>query len=512
MGTPHLIINQVTGSWKIRSESLAPYQARIDEVAQFFDQVTYLHLPREENQFADALAKLAALINMPDNMNEMPLCIERRSEPAYIHHLTGDEQSSEEPWFQTILDFKLNGTYPPDIDKRGQRAIRLLASQYLLMQGELYKRTPLGVNLRCLDHSQAQKVMEEVHDGECGPHMSGPMMAKKITRLGYYWTTMESDCIKYVRHCHNCQIFGNVQHVPPSMLYTMTSPWPFSAWGIDIIGKITPAGTGGHCFILVAIDYFTKWVEAASYNVLNAKNVAKFIQTNIICRYGCPHEIISDNGSHFQAETEQLLAKYKIKHHHSSPYRPQTNGAVEAANKNVVTILKKMIDNYRDWPSKIPFALWGYRTSIRTPTGATPFYLTYGMEAVQPVELEIPSLRILLESQISEADWKRDRYDELVLLDERRLRALHNVQTYQARIKRAFNKRVKSRNIKEGDLVLKSVRALLPVDPRGKFKPNWSGPYLVKSIFSGGAVRITDLDGNEFSNPTNLDQLKRYYP
>ncbi|XP_074297066.1 uncharacterized protein LOC141627742 [Silene latifolia] len=131
-----------------------------------------------------------------------------------------------------------------------------------------------------------------------------------------------------------------------------------------------------------------------------------------------------------------------------------------------------MIDNYRDWPNKIPFALWGYRTSDWTPTGATPFYLAYGMEAIQQVELEIPSLRILLESQIPKAEWNRDRYEELVLLDERRLRALHNVQTYQARIRRAFNKKVKPRNIKEGDLVLKYVRALLPVDPRGKFKPN----------------------------------------
>ncbi|XP_074321763.1 uncharacterized protein LOC141658939 [Silene latifolia] len=207
-GDSSLIINQVTGSWKIRSESLAPYQARIDQVAQFFDHVTYLHLPREENQFADALAKLASLINMPDYMMEMPLCIERRSEPAYVHQITDEEEIAQEPWFQAILNFKLNGTYPPEMDKRGQRAIRLLASQYILMQGELYKRTPLGVVLRCLDHSQARKVMEEVHDGECGPHMSGPMMAKKITRLGYYWTTMESDCIKYVRHCHNHKIFG----------------------------------------------------------------------------------------------------------------------------------------------------------------------------------------------------------------------------------------------------------------------------------------------------------------
>ena len=133
------------------------------------------------------------------------------------------------------------------------------------------------------------------------------------------------------------------------------------------------------------------------------------------------------------------------------------------------------------------------------------------MEAVQPIKLEIHSLQILLESQVSEADWVRARYDSLVLLDERLLNALYHVQIYQKRIERAFNKKVKPRNIKQGDLVLKSMRALLPVDPRGKFKPNWADPYQVKEILSGGAVRLTDLDRNEFSNPTNLDQLKKYY-
>ena len=84
--------------------------------------------------------------------------------------------------------------------------------------------------------------------------------------------------------------------MPPMPLHTMTSPWPFSTWRIDIIGKIHPIATNGHEFILVAIDYFTKWIEAASYKVLNSKKVAQFIQTNIICRYGVSHEVISDNG------------------------------------------------------------------------------------------------------------------------------------------------------------------------------------------------------------------------
>lgn len=132
------------------------------------------------------------------------------------------------------------------------------------------------------------------------------------------------------------------------------------------------------------------------------------------------------------------------------------------------------------------------------------------MEAVLPIELEIPSLRIALESQVSEIDWTQARYDELLLLDEKRLRAAQHAQSYQRKMAWAFNKHVRPRNLKEGDFVLKEVRAPV-MDPRGKFRPKWVGPYIIKTIMSERGVRLMDLDGIEFSQPTNLDQLKRYY-
>ena len=118
---------------------------------------------------------------------------------------------------------------------------------------------------------------------------------------------MEADCAAHVQKCYQCQVHGDLNHLPPMPLHTMASPWPFSTWGIDIIGKIYLIASNGHEFILVAIDHFTKWVEAASYKVLNSKKVAQFIQINIICKYGVPYEIISDNGQHFKGETEKLL-------------------------------------------------------------------------------------------------------------------------------------------------------------------------------------------------------------
>ncbi len=246
-----------------------------------------------------------------------------------------DHSSSEgnEPWYSHILKFLQNDEYPPQASKKAQTALRRLASNYVLHEGKLHKKGYHGRSLLCIPQEEAKVIMDNVHGGVCGTHMSGKMLARKIITLGYYWITMEKDCHDYVKKCDTCQKNANLQHVPPSLLYTFTSPWPFSTWGIDIIGKITPPGQGGHEFILVAIDYFTKWVEAASYATLQAKHVAKFIETNIVCRFGVPHEIISDNGTHFQKECADLIAKYKIQHHRSSPYRPQTNGAVEAAKK-----------------------------------------------------------------------------------------------------------------------------------------------------------------------------------
>ena len=118
------------------------------------------------------------------------------------------------------------------------------------------------------------------------------------------------------------------------MLNSLSSPWPFAAWGIDIIGEIRPNASNGE-YIVVAIDYFSRWIEAESFATLKAKQMVKFIEKNLICRYGVPHHIVTDNGVQFQAETAELLQRYGIEHHKSSPYRPQANGAVEAANKNV---------------------------------------------------------------------------------------------------------------------------------------------------------------------------------
>ncbi|KAJ9691124.1 hypothetical protein PVL29_013344 [Vitis rotundifolia] len=509
-GDSNLVLRQVQGEWKTRDAKLRPYHAYYELLVRRFDDLRYRHLPRAQNQFADALATLASMIDILADTIVRPLLIESRSVPAYCCLIDDPEIDDDLPWYHDIYHFLRLGIYPEAATAKDRRALRQLAARFVICGETLYRRSVDEMLLLCLDRASADRAMREVHAGVCGPHMGGHMLARKIMRTGYFWLTMETDCCQFVQRCPECQIHGDLIHVPPSELNALTSLWPFSVWGIDIIGKISPKSSSGHEFILVAIDYFTKWVEAASYARLTSSGVASFIRSHIICRYGVPHELISDRGVHFRAEVDTLVQRYGIRHHRSSAYRPQTNGAVEAANKNVKRILWRMVETSRDWSKKLPFALWAYRTSFRTSTGATPYSLVYGMEAVLPVEIEMGSLRVALEQQIPEADWAQARFDQLNLLDERRLRAADHVRAYQRKMARAFKKRVKPRPLRIGDLVLKVIRGLIR-DPRGKFRPNWSRPYFIRELTPEGAVWLMDLDGNRFSEPTNVDQLKRYY-
>ena len=170
-------------------------------------------------------------------------------------------------------------------------------------------------------------------------------------------------------------------------------------WGMDVIGPITPKASNGHRFIFVVIDYFTKWVKAALYASVIRSVVCKFIKKEIICRYGLPKRIISDNATNLNNKMmDQVCKQFQIKNYNSAPYRQKMNGAVEATNKNIKRIVAKMTETYKDWHEKLPFALHAYRTSVRTSTKATSFALVYGMEAVLPVEVEIQYLWVLMET------------------------------------------------------------------------------------------------------------------
>src|ERR1043165_5768431 len=264
--------------------------------------------------------------------NEAPsITIERLDEPGYC--MMVDEEIDGKPWFYDIKQYIEKGEYPERASITDKKTLRKLSANFFLSGGVLYKQNFDLVLLRCVDRHEADQLIKEIHEGSFGIHANGHAMAKNILRAGYYWMTMETDCVVYAMRCHKCQIHAYKMHVPPSPLNVLTSPWPFSMWGIDMIGMIEPKASNGHRFILVAIDYFTKWVKAASYANVTRQVVTRFIKNNIICLYDTPSKIITDNGTNLNNKMmKELCDNCKIEHHNSSP---KMNGVVEAANKNI---------------------------------------------------------------------------------------------------------------------------------------------------------------------------------
>ncbi|KAL1060088.1 hypothetical protein V6Z11_1Z127200 [Gossypium hirsutum] len=146
-----------------------------------------------------------------------------------------------------------------------------------------------------------------------------------------------------------------------------------------------------------------------------------------------PEKVIFDNALNLNNSTtmEVYSQKFKFRHHNSSPYRLKMNRAVEAANKNIKRIVGKMTETYKNWHEKLPFAPYAYRTSVRTSTGATPFSLIYGMKAILPIEVEIPSLRVLLELKLDGVEWIQSLYNQLNLIEEKRLKVICHSRMYQ---------------------------------------------------------------------------------
>nr|GEX31136.1 reverse transcriptase domain-containing protein [Tanacetum cinerariifolium] len=195
-------------------------------------------------------------------------------------------------WMTELVNYLKEGTLPKD--EKEARKIRLKARQYELMEGILYKRSFLTPWLKCVGPLQAEYVMKEIHEGSCSMHARPRSVVAKAIRLGYFWPTLHKDAQDMICKCSDCQIHLPVTRHPQQPLTPITAPWPFYKWGIDIAGPF-PEGPRKVKFLIVAMDYFTKWIEAKSVATITGGQVKKFIWDNIVCRFGISGEIISDN-------------------------------------------------------------------------------------------------------------------------------------------------------------------------------------------------------------------------
>lgn len=418
--------------------------------------------------------------------------------------------TSPDDWQEPFIQFIIHKTQNPDpvIAKKVQKQ----AWQFEVIPDStntphLYKKSDAHSPLRrCLTKKQGIAILEQIHSGECGNHFAGRSLAHKALTQGYWWPYMRDHAKAVSKRCESCQKHEHMTHLPATYLSPMMCPWPFAQWGLDIVGPF-PKAKGGKRFLIVATDYSTKWVEAKALVHITSQDVRRFIWEDIICRFGIPHTIISDNGKQFSGqEVNALCLAYNIKHNFSAPYHPQANGQAEATNKTLLDILKKrLVSTGKKWTDQLPPVLWAYRTTPKHSTGLSPFHLAFGAEAVLPTEIMLPTSRTAsVEQGLNDQLLSNDR----ALLDETRLQAIEHILKYQEAIKKRYDKKVKQRSFQQGDWVL---RRAVRMSEQTKLDSNWKGPYIIDEVAPKGAYFLRTVDGERLALPWNAIHLKMFY-
>ncbi|KAJ1378170.1 Ribonuclease H-like superfamily [Sesbania bispinosa] len=334
----------------------------------------------------------------------------------------------EEDWRRPLREYLEAGVLP--LEPREAKKLKKKYERYFFKDGELFNKSFTGEALRCIENSQQEAIMAEKQ--------------------------------------------GDLIHASAASKHGITSPYPFHTWVMDFVGPITSA-SGEKRLILAAMEHYTRWVEAIATNEAKAEVVTSFIKESIICRFGLPQCIVSDNGTHF----------------------------INA--KNLLRILARMVgDAPRDWATYLPLALWAYKTIKHGSTKATLFSLVYGAEAVLPAEVIIPSARMILgegipqEAAMEGVNEERTRVEEELMKQHRRL-AL------------AYEKLVRPIMFHEGELVLKATDAVMRKQHTSKWSPNWEGPYFVKEVYDSGYCTLLDPEDERVIGPVNFKYIKKYY-
>nr|GFA20721.1 reverse transcriptase domain-containing protein [Tanacetum cinerariifolium] len=280
----------------------------------------------------------------------------------------------------------------------------------------------------------------------------------------------------------------------------------FDVWGIDFMGPFP--SSRGNKYILVAVDYLSKWVEAKALPINDARVVCKFLKS-LFARFGSPQAIISDRGTHFcNDQFSKVMLKYEVTHRLSTAYHPQTSRQVEVSNRGLKRILERTIgENRASWSDKLDDALWAFRTAYKTPIGCTPYKLVYGKACHLSIELKHKAYWALKQANFNLTVAGDHRKIQLNELNKIRDHAYENSLIYKEKIKKIHDSKIKNRVFNVGDRVLLFNSRLKIFS--GKLKTRWSGPFTITKVFPYGTVELSQANGPNFK--VNGHRIKHYF-
>eukprot|EP00253_Pinus_taeda_P015687 PITA_15687 len=349
--------------------------------------------------------------------------------------------------------------------------------------------------------------------GDCGGHLYWKSTTDKIIKAGFHWPTLFTDVKKFVTTCHKCQIFEGKRKLLPLPLKPISTEKPFQQRGLDFIREIHPPSSSQHKWILIATDYFTKWIEVIPSRQANDTVITGFLETNILSRFGCLEKIITDNAAAFKSKKMiSFCNKYHITLGHSTAYYPQGNGLAESSSKSLINIIKKLLeDKKKNWHKKLINALWADRITTKKSIGTSPYELVNGMEFVFPSSLGVPVMKLLQEAQVEPNDIQR-RINQTIHLQQTIEEVYQRSQVVQEKLKKFFDKRTKAEDFYLGDKVLKWDSKREDKGKHGKFHFLWKGPFIIQALQGNNTYFLKNLDGTEIDEgPVNGWMLKHYF-